>query len=149
MKEDALAKLGLQALLAPFVTVVTQHEVQAPAQFVDLFIPEPPADPAAAEASLGMLGRMVAAPAMLEAFSDTVTPEEGLDCLRKQPSLHHSLVLRAPRNTRKTSIPRPQLWILSLGRPETLLQGLGMKAAQGWPAGVYHRSEKPLPSGMG
>jgi hypothetical protein len=136
MNEDALAKLGLQALLSPFVSVLTQHEVQAPAQFVDLFVPTPPADQAAAETALGVLGRMVGAPAMLEAFSDTVTLQEGRDCQRKQLTLHHSMVLKAPRGT-AASIPLPQLWVLSLGRPETLVQRWSMQANDGWPAGFY------------
>jgi hypothetical protein len=141
MNEDALAKLGLQALLSPFVTVLSQHEVQAPTQFVDLFVPAPPEDPTAAETALGLLGRMVAAPAQLEAFSDTVTLHEGRDCLRKQLTLHHALILGAPRGTSVATIPLPQLWILSLGRPRALLGGWGMTAAAGWPSGVYRTAE--------
>ena len=141
MQEDGLAKLGLQTLLSPFVTVLTQHEVQPPTQFADLFVPEPPADQAAVEIALGVLGRMVAAPAMLEAFSDTVTPSEARDCLRKQLTLHHSLTLTAPAGTSPASIALPQLWILSLGQPRTLLRGWGMTVASGWPAGVYQAVE--------
>ena len=38
MHEDALAKVGLKSLLAPHVPLLIQHEVQAPAQFADLYV---------------------------------------------------------------------------------------------------------------
>lgn len=131
VKDDALSKVGLEALLEPFVQVSVQHEVQPPAQYVDLYVTSPPAEPEAMARALGLLGRIAAAPCLLEPFGGTISAEEAESCVRKQLTLRHALALRGEQD------PRLPLWLLSVGRPASVLSGFGLRAAEGWPAGVY------------
>jgi hypothetical protein len=145
MTEDALVKLGLQTLLGPFVRVETQHEVQPPAQFVDVFVATSSTDPALMERTLGALGVMACALCLLEAFSRPVPLAEARECQRKQLTLHHALELKAAEIQAKgqppMEVPLPVLWMLSWGRPTTLLAAWGMTPAPGWPAGFYRAAE--------
>ena len=95
MNEDALVKVGLEALLRPFVDVRAQHEVQPPAQFVDVFVASEATDPEAMAHALGWLGRMVPSRALLEAFTSSVSERDARECVRKQLTLHHVLELQA------------------------------------------------------
>jgi hypothetical protein len=145
MNEDALVKLGMQTLLGPFVRVETQHEVQPPAQFVDVFVATDATDPALMERTLGTLGVMACALCMLEAFSKPVPLAEARHCMRKQLTLHHTLELKAAEIAASggtpLEVPLPVLWMLSWGRPTTLLAAWGMTAAPGWPEGFYRAPE--------
>jgi len=145
VNEDARAKLGLQALLSPFVPLRVHHEVQPPAQFVDLYVSAPPASPDAMIETLGTLGRMASQPALLEASSDTVTLEEARDCQRKQLTLHHTLTLDAnrqrPPGGAPVAVPFPWLWILSLGEPRAVLNAWVMSPSGRWPDGIERSNE--------
>ena len=132
MNEDAQAKLGLKTLLERFVPLVVQREVQAPAQFADVFVSGPPKSPKLLVETLGTLGRMTCQPTLLEAFSDTVTLSEARDCQRKQLTLHHTLELEE-----KGAVAFPWLWVLSLGKPKTLLKAWRLTGSKSWPRGVY------------
>jgi hypothetical protein len=139
--EDALLKAGLEVLLGPFVRVGKNHPVHPPAQFVDVFVASSAEDPEAMWASLGWLGRMAPAPCLMEGFSQPVPENEALECHRKQLNLHHELEREAPREPtpeepegRRPLLP---LWMLSWGRPETLLRSWAMSAVDGWPGGFY------------
>jgi len=141
MNEDALVKLGLESLLGPFVTVRTQHPVQPPAQFVDVFIASEAADPDAMVNTLGVLGRMVPNLALIEAFTSDVSLEDARACLRKQLTLHHSMELEARVQAREgeplQQVPMPMLWFLTWSKPRKLLRSWGMFSSPGWPPGVY------------
>ena len=145
MNEDALVKLGLETLLRPFVRVETQHEVQPPAQFVDVFVATEATDPDLMERTLGALGVMACALCMLEAFSKPVPLVEARHCQRKQLTLHHTLELKAAEISASgdtlLDVPLPVLWLLSWGRPTTLLAAWGMRPAPGWPEGFYRAPE--------
>jgi hypothetical protein len=145
MTEDALVKLGLQTLLGPFVRVATQHEVQPPAQFVDVFVASSSTDPDLMERTLGALGVMACSLCLLEAFSRPVPLAEARECQRKQLTLHHSLELKAAEIQAKggtlLEVPLPALWMLSWGRPTTLLAAWSMAPAPGWPPGFYRAGE--------
>ena len=143
MSEDTLAKLGLQAVLSPYVTLSLQHEVFNDAQYVDVFVSETISEERRepVRAALGWLGVMVAELSMLEAFSDSVTPNEARQCFRKQDNLHHQLQLNANKNTGSnqpdTTTEPPWLWILSTGHPRTLIDGWPFAPAANWPTGFY------------
>ncbi len=135
---DALSKLALQTLLAPFAPVRTQHTVVAPAQFADVFVSEGIADVPAARAALGDLALLAQEPTLLEAFVGAVSLDEGRDCQRKQLTLHHQLELDAAKAAgRPVRLPLLPLWMLSAGRPERLLGAWAMTAVEGWPSGYY------------
>jgi hypothetical protein len=141
VNEDALVKLGLESLLGPFTTVRTQHPVQPPAQFVDVFIASEAADPDAMVNTLGVLGRMVPNLALIEAFTSDVSLEDARACLRKQLTLHHSMELEAQAQAREgeplQQVPMPMLWFLTWSKPRKLLRSWGMLSSPDWPPGVY------------
>jgi hypothetical protein len=92
-------------------------------------------------ARLGLLGRMAATPCIVEPFHDTPGGDAVLDCLRKQLTLRHNLLRTArkqakqesPATLRQNSGPpeSPRLWILSSGRPETVLDDLAFTPLDG------------------
>jgi hypothetical protein len=123
-------------LLTPHVPLLIQHEVQAPAQFADLYVAGPPRDPTAMVRMLGTLGRMTLQPTLLEPFSDTLTLDEARACQRKQLTVHHVLELET-----KTRGPFPWLWMLSVGQPSTVIREWRLRQTPRWPRGVYRSSE--------
>jgi hypothetical protein len=133
MDEDALAKIGLEALLSPFVEVRTQHPVQPPAQFVDVFVASEHCDKVAMWEALGWLGKMACQSTLIEVFSRAVPEDAARDCVRKQLSLHHELTLAS----KEDPVPLPRLWLLSNGCPTTLLQNGWMRPMVRWPHGFY------------
>jgi hypothetical protein len=85
---------------------------------------------------LGLLGRMAETACLLEPFHVTPGGDEVLDCLNKQLTLRRNQVRDARREDRgPPDIPR--LWILSAGRPETVLAGLCCSPLANWPTGVW------------
>jgi hypothetical protein len=135
---DALSKLALQTLLAPFVPVRTQFTVASPPQFADLFLPEGILDLNAARDAIGDLALLAREPALLEAYSGSISLEEARDCQRKQLTLHHQLELDASKLAGKpVRLPLLPLWLFSAGRPELLIDAWAMVPAAGWPGGFY------------
>jgi hypothetical protein len=133
---DRIGKALLRGALEPAGTVATGLEVPAAdAQAVDLWF-EPVPERAAERHRVGLLGRMAEGPTMFEPFHDPPSVDELRGCLRKQLALDHGRVLEA----RKQGRPRPafpQLWALSTGRPESVLDGYGLTPIAGWPRGFY------------
>jgi hypothetical protein len=132
---DQFAKTMLDAVLSEVGEVRTQEEIHGEVQAADvLFAPAP--GRAAERARLGLLGRMVDSACLLEPFHATPGGDAVLDCLVKQLTLRRNLVREARKNDRgRPEIPR--LWIISPGRPEHVLTGLGFGPRAGWPAGVW------------
>jgi flagellar biosynthesis GTPase FlhF len=138
--EDTLAKVGLEAVLSPFVRVERQYEVRLSSQFADLLVASQASDPDALWKSLGWLGRMVCSICLLEVFSGTLDERDALACVRKQLAVHHDLELRANRENPTRSrrrLPVPPLWMLVPTHPSALIEAWGMHPKAGWPAGVY------------
>jgi hypothetical protein len=131
---DQFAKRALSVLLSPLGEVSTQVEIHGEVQAADvLFLPA--RDHEAERVRLGLLGRMAENACLLEPFHDTPGANEALDCLTKQLTLRRNLVREARKDGRTPEIPH--LWILSAGRPETVLAGLGFHPLAGWPTGVW------------
>ena len=133
---DQIGKKILREALTPSGEVKSQLEVAAAdAQAVDTWF-EPAADREAERQRAGLLGRMARQPTMFEPFHDTPGIDDVRDCLRKQLTLDHGRVLEA-RKREQPRPPFPQLWVLSTGRPESVLVGYGLRAMAGWPVGFY------------
>lgn len=132
---DQLAKGILGKVLADVGEVRLQEEIAGEVQAADvLFLPA--AERAAERARMGILGRMAETPCLLEPFHATPGVDAILDCLCKQLTLRRNLLRDARKNEgRPPEIPR--LWILSSGRPESVLAGLGFTACEDWLAGVW------------
>ena len=137
---DQIGKRILRGALEPGGAVATQFDVPAAdAQAVDTWF-EPAPEREAALRRAGLLGRMATGPTMFEPFHDTPSLDDFRELLRKQLAMDHARVLEA----RKGEQPRPlfpRLWVLSSGRPESVLRGYGFVAAPAFPAGFYEAPE--------
>jgi hypothetical protein len=132
---DQFAKRLLDKALSMVGEVRTQLEIHGEVQAADVwFLPR--AGHEAERVRLGLLGRMAETACLLEPFHFTPGGDEVLDCLNKQLTLRRNLVREARKDARRPpDIPR--LWILSAGRPETVLAGLGCSPLADWPTGVW------------
>ena len=127
---DQLAKQALHELLIPAGPVETEKEVSAEPQRIDVWF-APDAARTAHLRPLGLLGRIAARPCALEPFHSTPGPSRVATCVRKHVHLSHRLA----RPTNRVCPART--WILSSGRPSTVLRGYAYRPAPGWPAGIY------------
>ncbi|HWN71718.1 MAG TPA: hypothetical protein VNM90_28970 [Haliangium sp.] len=140
MKErfDQLAKGILSTALVTAGQVSKQEEIVAEVQAADVwFVPLP--ERTAERARLGLLGRMAETPCLLEPFHATPGGDAVLDCLRKQLTLRHNLLRDARKQTRQESpatqrqdsVGSPRLWILSSGRPQSVIEDLAFTPLDG------------------
>jgi hypothetical protein len=135
---DQLAKGILREVFTLAGEVHTQEEIVAEVQAADVWF-VPAAERAAERARLGWLGRMAATPCIVEPFHDTPGGDAVLDCLRKQLTLRHNLLRDArkqakqepPATPRQDSAESPRLWILSSGRPQTVIEDLAFTPLDG------------------
>ena len=151
MQYDQFAKSLLDTLLRPVGTVRSQHEVRSAAQAVDMWF-EPAPERAAERARLGPLARISEEACMLEPFHQPPGLAAVRACIRKQYNLAHwqerearaardstaaegSQESTAAREKEKeqgtTEVPFPRLWIISAGRPETVLARYEMRRMDG------------------
>jgi len=91
-------------------------------------------------ASAGLLGRMArAGPCMVEPYRNTPGIAEMRTCLCKQDILYHECVVEA-RRAKAEQPGFPRLWIISSGRPDSILEQFHFAPMPGWPAGCYASS---------
>lgn len=140
---DQLAKGILREVLAGAGEVQTQEEIVSEVQAADVMFR--PAPGRAGRAWSGLLGRLTETPCLIEPFHATPGADAVLDCLRKQLTWRHNLLRDAKKRARSenpTSQQReaesgraarelPRLWILSCGRPETVLADLAFTPVDG------------------
>jgi hypothetical protein len=157
MQFDQFAKSLLDTLLRPVGTVRSQHEVRSAAQAVDLWF-EPAPERAAERARLGPLARVSEDACMLEPFHQPPGLSEVRACIRKQYNLAHwqEQEARAAHKTQESRPPHenakdaaeatfPRLWIISAGRPETVLARYEMRSmdgeGDGWLPGFWRAAD--------
>ena len=80
---------------------------------------------------LGLLGRMTSGASTLEFFHDTPSGDELTACMIKHGEFRRLL------SRRKTPPPLPMQWVISSGRPDGGIEGLGFHLTNGWPPGIY------------
>jgi hypothetical protein len=139
---DQLAKqIGKAALEASGPTVV--HAEIAPEPLHADLLHEPDPAKVAERKRLGLLGRLVSLPCLLEPYSDIPSAEEFRACLAKHIAWWQQRA-RQQRADGKKSEERPRrnpvdpfLWILCGGSPNSILTKLQLKATSEWPSGVY------------
>jgi Domain of unknown function (DUF4351) len=135
---DQFSKQFLEEFLSPLGTVETSLEVAGEPQFVDVYF-VPSAEAAERPTNLGILGRMVQTPCLIEPFRNQPTPVEVRSCLLKLFQVHGDYHRRAKR--RSESLPEgnlPQLWILASSASEALLHKFGAISEE---TGVYFLPE--------
>jgi hypothetical protein len=140
---DQLAKqIGKATLEASGLTVV-HAEITPEPLHADL-LHEPDPAKATERKRLGLLGRLVSLPCLLEPYSDAPSAEEFRACLTKHLAWWQQRARHQRTNGKQpgTLGPRrkpvdPFLWILCGGAPSSILTKLTLKATSEWPAGVY------------
>jgi hypothetical protein len=132
---DQFAKDYLEKLLQPYGKVDSSKRVSSERREIDLlFAPTSNALPE----TLGLLGRIAASPAILEPFRNAAPAEEICDCLLKLFQLRGELRRKAKRkNTVKTNLAIPKLWVLTPTASDDLLMGFGANPVADWITGVY------------
>ena len=111
-------------------SVETDAEVPADTRRIDLWV-----TPREAGASLpdylGLLGRITSGSVTLEFFHHTPSGEELRVCLIKHGEFQHFL------SRRRTLPPIPTQWVISSGRPDAGIDGLGFRPTTAGIRGIY------------
>jgi Domain of unknown function (DUF4351) len=134
---DQFAKQCLAGFLAPYGEAEISREVVSEVRQIDVyFVPESTARVLKSE--LGLLGRMVTTPSLLEAFRNPVQAPHILDCQSKLNEARNELIRRAKSQKQRLAKRKlPQLWMITPSIAEALLSGFGGKSRSGWSTGVY------------
>jgi len=132
---DQLAKGILDRALSTAGEVRTQEEIPGEVQAADVWFQPAPGN-AAACAQLGLLGRIAATSCLIEPFHATPGAGPVLDCVSKQLTLRRNLV-REARRVKGDAPAIPRLWLVSVGRPRSVLSGLRFAPLSGWPPGIW------------
>ncbi len=132
---DQLAKGILDEALSTAGEVRTQEEIPGEVQAADVWFQPAPGN-AEARAQLGLLGRIAATSCLIEPFHTTPGAGPVLDCVSKQLALRRNLVREARRVNGDVPVI-PRLWLVSVGRPRSVLSGLRFEPLSGWPPGIW------------
>jgi hypothetical protein len=127
---DQFGKQMVRTALEGCGSIETDAEVPAEARRIDLWF-TPDETRASVPDYLGWLGRMVVSPSTLEFFHKSPNGDELATCLIKHGEFRHFLSLR------KEPPPIPTQWVISSGRPDGGIEGLGFRQVTGWPSGIY------------
>lgn len=131
---DRFAKQFLSDLLDPHGSVEPSRKVTDETREIDLYF-TPASD--TISASLGLLGKMISSPCLLEPFRKAVTPPQIRTCMVKQVTLHNEFL----RQARREGLDKPEspfLWILTPTASEEILSDTQATIQpEEWGAGVY------------
>jgi hypothetical protein len=131
---DQLSKQYLEDFLAPIGTVQRQYEIPGEAKFADLwFVPNPDVS---ATNDLGLLGRMVQKPCLLEPYRNVPTRTEVRVSIMKLVWVQED----ERRKAQREELPDdelPQLWILATTTSKPLLEEAKGEIKADWLPGVY------------
>jgi hypothetical protein len=111
-------------------SVETDAEVPADTRRIDLWVTPLEASSPLPD-YLGLLGRIISGSVTLEFFHNTPSGDELTVCLIKHGEFRHFL------SRRKTLPPIPIQWVISSGRPDAGIAGLGFRPTAGGPCGIY------------
>lgn len=115
-------------------------EVSAAAQRIDFYFM--PSAEASAEAWAQMpplLARLGRKPFIVEHYHGVPRVDAMRGCLRKQLTHHH----RRCQKDKRAKIA--VLWVLSNGRPRSVMRGFAFERLRGWPKGVYRGPLSAVP----
>ncbi|HEY0991577.1 MAG TPA: DUF4351 domain-containing protein [Kofleriaceae bacterium] len=127
---DRLGKQLVRDALQGRGSVETDAEVPAHTRHIDAWVT--PGDGCASlPDQLGLLGRIISRSVTLEFFHNTPSAEELHVCLLKHGEFRHFL------SRQKTLPPVPVQWVISSGRPDGGIDGLGFRPTVGPPSGIY------------
>jgi hypothetical protein len=128
---DRLGKQMVRDAVDDRCSVESDAEVPANTRRIDLWV-TPLEARASAVDHLGLLGRVTTSGSVtLEFFHNTPSGEELHICLIKHGEFRHFL------SRRKTLPPLPIQWVISSGRPDAGIDGLGFRPMNGGIRGIY------------
>jgi hypothetical protein len=127
---DQFGKQMVREAIEGRYSVETDAEVPADTRRIDLWV-MPREAGASLPDHLGLLGRIASGSVTLEFFHHTPSGEELRVCLIKHGEFRHFL------SRRKTPPPLPIQWVISSGRPDAGIDGLGFRPMTGGPCGIY------------
>ncbi|MDP3276696.1 MAG: hypothetical protein Q8Q09_15970 [Deltaproteobacteria bacterium] len=120
---DTFAKGLIEGALSVGSTVSIERSVTLPTLYSDTVIA--PFEDSAALASRGMLGRMGREPCVIEPHAKVPTAYQVDQCLAR------ASMLRAEQNRLRI------LWVISTGRPRSVITAWGLRESPDWGPGVY------------
>jgi hypothetical protein len=127
---DRFGKQMIRDALEGRCSVESDAEVPANTRHIDLRVT--PSDAGASLPDhLGLLGRITSGSVTLEFFHNTPSGEELRMCLIKHGEFCHFL------SRQKTLPPLPTQWVISSGRPDAGIDGLGFRPMPGGLRGIY------------
>ena len=138
---DSFARDCITEFLSDFGTVELEKQIAAEVREIDLFF-QP--NPAALEdlRSLGLLGRMVSAPVLLEPFRNAVPEWEIRNCREKCFQLEAELRRQAKQKDQKLlKHDRPFCWILTPTLSQVQQNTFLVREKQQWGKGIYFLAE--------
>jgi hypothetical protein len=127
---DRFGKQLVRDALERRCSVETDAEIPADARRIDLWV-TPREASAPLPDHLGLLGRITSSSVTLEFFHNTPSGDELAVCLIKHGEFRRFL------SRRKTLPPLPIQWVISSGRPDAGIDGLGFRPMTGGPRGIY------------
>jgi hypothetical protein len=127
---DRFGKEMVRDALEGRCSVESDAEVPADTRRIDLWV-TPHEACASPPNHLGLLGRITSGSVTLEFFHNTPSGEELRACLIKHGEFRHYL------SRRKTLPPLPIQWVISSGRPDAGIDGLGFRPMTGGLRGIY------------
>jgi hypothetical protein len=127
---DRLGKQMVRDAVEGRCSVESDAEVPANTRRIDLWVT--PLEACASSLDhLGLLGRITSRSVTLEFFHNTPSGDELHVCLIKHGEFRHFL------SRRKTLPPLPIQWVISSGRPDAGIGGLGFRPMPGELRGIY------------
>jgi len=111
-------------------SVESDAEVPAETRRIDLWV-SPREGGSPPPEHMGLLGRLINGAVTLEFFHHTPSGEDLRMCLIKHGEFRHFL------SRRKTLPPLPVQWVISSGRPDAGIDGLGFRPVAGGRRGLY------------
>jgi len=149
---DSFAKDCMKELLSDFGDVETEKQITGEVREIDLFF-QP--YPTALEdlTALGLLGRMVSRPAILEPFRNAVPRWDVCNCREKRFRLEAEFRRQANQKAQKrsnseqerlTKFERPFVWILTPTFSQKQQDDFLVRQKKQWGQGIYFLAEPDL-----
>jgi hypothetical protein len=128
---DQFAKQCMSGFLEPFGKPLVSREITSEVRQVDVWFEPNPASTEKARQVLGLLGRMVQGPCLIEPFRNPVQAVDVRGCLGKLFDVEIELLRQAKRQkTQLTATDLPRLWILTPTVSKSVWQGFGAGAIE-------------------
>jgi hypothetical protein len=132
---DEFARDYFQEFLSDFGTVQTEYVISSETRRVDVYFKP---DRACLPAPMGLLGRMIENPCLIEPFRNPVPISEVGNCKSKSVGLGIRLMREVQSNGDSFHYnDRPFLWIISPTISKHISQGFGGLETSEWGPGVF------------